>query len=340
MEIRSISDAEERLAAIFGTKIQNANQYAEILYFLSTKRRFAQALEAVSADLWRVYTADQGPDDINAHSNRFTRAIVRYAQEYGFAIPEHVVFGGPLPGPVFLGHVRLGILWKDSFAPEHGEFSHTFQWFAIGKHFGMGTRAVDLFKGTASFSKVKVWNRTAASSPEQTIIPLWSYVADCFPFNKFSNSKFGLKDTSFSSTFRCPNVVHAFTLAQREWFIRAYLLHRQIKLAAQVDSFRNSLKTRDDRKRYASDMKAIGKVTEQTHSSDKGWEMQQNVYTRGFGYGQPAPPTSSGSEVRIWPKGHKTGLPARFHGRDGYLPAAFGKTLGVPSLSPDVSLDW
>ena len=219
-EIASLSDAEERLIESFGD-VPDRQDYAGLAFFLSDRDRVAAALEKVSAGIWEEYRQPRYEGTIN----RFTRAIIRYATGFGFACQDNVVLTGPLTSEDFLDLVKRGVLWKDTFAPEHGEFSHSFQWLAAGQALGWDAKTATLFKGTDRDSVADMYGRdeTGISLGKQK---LWAWLVDCFPARTPDARIDDRKDNIYSDTCRVPNNITALVASQDDWFISMYVSYR------------------------------------------------------------------------------------------------------------------
>lgn len=229
-EIASLSDAEERLIEYFGD-VPDRQDYAGLAFFLSDRERVAAALEKVSAGIWEEYRQPRYEGTIN----RFTRAIIRYATGFGFACQDNVVFTGPLTSEDFLDLVKRGVLWKDTFAPEHGEFSHSFQWLAAGLALGWDSKTATLFKGSDVDSVADMYGRdeTGISFGKQK---LWAWLVDCFPARTTDPKIDDRKDNIDSDTCRVPNNITALVAGKDDWFISMYVSYRnKVKLGKAID---------------------------------------------------------------------------------------------------------
>lgn len=95
---------------------------------------------------------------------------------------ENIVFTGALEGREFINYVRDGVLWKDSFAPSHGEFSHSLQWFAAGQALNLGAETAALYKksGLVYSNSDKMKTRGETGELAEGRQPLWAWLVDCF----------------------------------------------------------------------------------------------------------------------------------------------------------------
>jgi hypothetical protein len=241
-EIRSLEDARERVTTLFKGETQSRlkdetdiDDFARIAYFLSSKLAVKAALEEVSRQIWIRYNLP----DLKQSPNRFSQAIIKYgSDQFGFAAQRNVVFIGPLGGPEFMGYVRDGVLWKDTFAPSHGEFSHSFQWLAAGHALSLGTRTAELYKkaGSVFSNATDLATRGATGALERARQPLWAWLVDCFQPGELE-SEIGsvAKNHVFSKTYRVPNQINSLAINKKEWFISLYVGHRMQWLAKLAD---------------------------------------------------------------------------------------------------------
>src|SRR5262249_53585580 len=155
----------------------------------------------------------------------------RYAADnFGFAVQSNVVFIGPLGGPEFMNYVRTGVLWKDTFAPSHGEFSHSFQWLAAGHALGLKTATADLYKkaGQVVSNRDQMATRGADGLLERARQPLWAWLVDSFQPGTLEAQ---IKDDDiqhvFSKSCRVPNQINSLAGGKTDWFISLYVNHRK-----------------------------------------------------------------------------------------------------------------
>jgi hypothetical protein len=223
-EIATVGDAAFRIQYMFGDCGGLRDDYAKMAAFLSDENEVKASLVKVSGGIWDEYRKSK----YEGTSNRFTQAIIRYAVRFGFKCQDNVVFTGPLSDQVFTDAVRKGILWKDTFAPQHGEFSHTFQWLAAGQALGWGTKTVELYKKCIDIkSACPMFGRVNNQVTELSSTVLWAYLVDCFPSTNNPNLN-DQQDNIFSDTCRTPNNITKLILTMDETtFIRLYLDHRQ-----------------------------------------------------------------------------------------------------------------
>lgn len=230
-EINSVKDAKERLNAFFKDIPEgDVDGYAKIAFALSNTNLLMPGLNMISKGIWEEYNKEEF-----AHShNRFTGAIIRYAQTFGFSCQDNVVFTGPLTEDEFLSYVKEGVLWKDTFAPEHGEFSHTLQWLAAGAVLRLGDSTAELYKGSGKYhSTTALWTRENGN-PIKKNVPLWAWLVDCFPAETAPESLDG-KANIFSDRGRVPNIITKIAMNRtpknsddpQGWFIGLYVHARQ-----------------------------------------------------------------------------------------------------------------
>jgi hypothetical protein len=278
-EIENAKDAEERINAFF-KPTKYVKNYGDISVFLSkpSASLFEKALEEVSAGIWAEYL--EYGDGIN----RFTRSIIRFAnRNFGFDIRENIVFTGPLTDEDFTSVVAKGTLWKDTFAPEHGEFSHTFQWLAAGHGLKLGAQTAELFRMSTLEGKVELCAPDGTGTKMvKKISPLWGWLVDCFNYRESLDTNKDwdpVRNIYSAGSYRVPNNVNTLLRNRPEWFIGHYVQHRHIhKLDAAIqtaskdpkifESSSASLKNKD----LKNNMKAI-RSFQTKHYQDKSAEM-------------------------------------------------------------------
>jgi hypothetical protein len=235
-EITDVLDAKKRITEYFGNNVPDVMEYAKFAYFLTKRDLVTPALEKVSAGVWNEYCAKPNV------ANRFTGAIIRYATKaLGFKCQENVVFTGPLDDETFLSYVNNGVLWKDTFAPEHGEFSHTLQWLSGAKHIGWDNKTATYYKNSTCKSVKELATRINGATGMKEV-PLWAWLVDCFPaiYSPGVNGK----ENIFSDTCRVPNNItklameHAPKSASDKsaWFIGLYVKCRQTTTLQKAES--------------------------------------------------------------------------------------------------------
>jgi hypothetical protein len=276
-EIDGVEDAKNRLVTLFGGSIKarlsddnEIEQYAKIANFLST-RDVKNALEEVSKGIWKVYNSSS----IKTSTNRFSRSIIAYAQDYGFAAQDNVVFIGALEGREFAQYVRDGVLWKDTFAPSHGEFSHSFQWLAAALALGLGKGTAALYKRSAAvFSNDVLQTRGETGALEQAKQPLWSWLVDCFQPGELESQVTGDAHI-FSKKYRVPNQIYGLACQKSDWFISLYMNHRKgwlKKLAERGKVLRAEAHETDE---LESNLLGIMSYQQRAYPAKGGWEQQE-----------------------------------------------------------------
>jgi len=237
-EIKNFDEAKKSLVdnGYMTQKDEYLNLCAMVLAFLSNTNQFEAALKSVSAFIWSYYTGL----DPNI-KNKFSISLGMVAQMHKFRVSTRPIVAPhpdalplaptPLGGPMdiklvgsygdFYGLLRERMFWKDSMDMEHGEYSHALQWLAIASEFG--PRAAALYAELPKYSHKK--NKTE-------VIPLWSYLADCFPDTKKADAEL------ISNTYRSPQMItkHLIGSAQpiKDHFVSFYLtyVYKQRKLVS------------------------------------------------------------------------------------------------------------
>lgn len=233
-EVTGVGHARRCINHWFGN-VADLDDYAKMAFFLTDEGAMSGALEKVSEDIWRAYLKLSG-------SNRLTRAIQIVGAEYGFrcylqdqGLP-HVVYVDQLTKDKFLANVSSKVLWKDSFGFGHGEFSHSYQWLAAGKHFGWKTKTAQLYAGCVVESVKPLYFLQNGSILKEKV-PLWQWLVDATGLrdkqdmpNEWDEDHATYAGHCFSSSFRFANTVHAFLANKPHWFIGHYANRRNKKL--------------------------------------------------------------------------------------------------------------
>jgi hypothetical protein len=280
-EIKSLQDAKERVRDLFGgttaSRLSNPtdiDDYAKIAFFLSSKNEVKTALEEVSKQIWIRYNLPE----LKQSPNRFSQAIIKYgSDQFGFVVQSNVVFIGALGGPEFMGYVKSGVLWKDTFAPSHGEFSHSFQWFAAGHSLSLGTRIVDLYKRAGSvFSNA---TDLATRGPDGALLrarqPLWAWLVDCFqPGELEATVGTTAKNHVFSKTYRVPNQINSLAINKTDWFISLYVDHRKQWLAKLAEAGKTMRRNVGETVEPDSNLLGIVKYQGTAYPSKTEWQQQ------------------------------------------------------------------
>ncbi|MGC1547491.1 MAG: hypothetical protein WA777_03100 [Rhodanobacter sp.] len=258
-EIRDETDARLRLRDLYAIDGEEAAPYVQLLGLLCGLEgypSFAKELERISELLWIEYRKPGMQD----RPNRYSRSIINLANtQFGFLTQDNVVFAGPLSGSAFGKRVRNKVLWKDSFALGHGEFSHSYQWLTAGLAFNWGPQTGQHYANVAGrMSRVPVFAKDNDGMSYRRS-PLWEYLVDCTRWQKWFDNEGGLigavnnwaqkqdspqnpqelgaRLTSYSTanvltkdTFRSANNVATLAAGQDKWFISFYETRRKAVL--------------------------------------------------------------------------------------------------------------
>lgn len=334
-EIQDEKDAKERITKLFkGTakfRLQNQkdiDDYARIAWFLSNSKAVLAALEQVSREIWVRYNDAA----LKQSPNRFSQAIIRYAADrFGFAVQSNVVFTGALGGPEFLSYVRGAVLWKDTFAPSHGEFSHSFQWLAAGHGLGLGTRTAELYKkaGSVFSNTTNMATRGDGGGIARARQPLWAWLVDCFPASADVDAQIQIDDIYhvFARKYRVPNQITNLALQKSDqWFIGLYVDHRKQWLTKIAERGKELRKTAGESTEPGSNLLGIMKYQQQAYGAKAGWE-KQTVAPQGSKFA----PSGNVFKKTDHSDTSKTQQPAKFHGIEGTISmrAVSAKTLVV-----------
>jgi len=206
MKFNNAAEAEKSLI-LLGFMKKN-DPYIELckamLVFLCNEEQFNKTLASVSAFIWSCYT---GLDPMT--KNKFSRSLASVATQNGFRVSSRPIRAPhpdalpktalPSPGTMdiklvgsygdFYGLLNDRMFWKDSMDMEHGEYSHALQWLALA--FEFGPRAAAFYAELPNYH----------SSSKTGGIPLWSYLADCFPDTKKADEHL------ISNTYRSPQMI-------------------------------------------------------------------------------------------------------------------------------------
>jgi|GEM_PF-5712468 len=181
VEIANCNDAKNRLSLYFDASafkagdLDKAAQLLDLLSGLEQRARFNKQLEGISKAIWEAYNTDE----IKSKSNRFTAAIVKVGEKFGFACQDNVVFVGALSGAAFGNNLKNKVLWKDSFALDHGEFSHSYQWLVAGEALSWQVGTADLYKNLAEIRSTAPLFVIDNGRLAFRRAPLWEYLVDC-----------------------------------------------------------------------------------------------------------------------------------------------------------------
>jgi hypothetical protein len=254
----------------------NNDEYLELcavmLVFLCNTSRFEAALASVSALMWSHYS---GLDPTTR--NKFSRSLAHVAVQNKFRVSTHPCQAphpdllqtppASSPGPMdiklvgsygdFFGLLRDQMFWKDSMDMEHGEYSHALQWLALASEFGP--------RAATFYSKLPDYQSSARTGR----IPLWSYLADCFPDTKKADPELT------SNTYRSPQIITKHLLGRstpiRSHFVSFYLtyVYKQRKLVSYDQTkFDNTIKANyGSASSYALDKPRADKWTSVTETT-------------------------------------------------------------------------
>jgi hypothetical protein len=204
--------------------------YGLIAEYLSDIESIEWTLQFISRDLWKAYNE---PAFIHT-KGRFTRALRQVAANYGFIYSDFVVYTGPLHPLTFMNNIERGLFWKDSFAPEHGEFSHAYQWLCIARHFrGRGGANIPaLYKATAEIRAEVPLLAYVGTERLVNKLRMWPWLCDCFPYSRFPRNFPELKETlhhTYSDSGRCPNTIERLARSSQNSFIGLMARYRAQK---------------------------------------------------------------------------------------------------------------
>jgi hypothetical protein len=182
-EIDSAEDAKARLTKYFlsGLKeetfparrflAEHIDDYSEFAYFLSNKQTFESALELASYHIWLRYNRPE----VMVAPNRYTNAIANFGKAFGLSGQNSFVLVNEAAA-LFGELLKNGHLWKDSFAPGHGEFAHSYQWLSwAARHYKM---IFNLYTGTYLLSWLPMFVK-AERVLELRRVYLWEWLVDC-----------------------------------------------------------------------------------------------------------------------------------------------------------------
>ena len=136
----------------------------------------------------------------------------------------------------FLENLKAKILWKDSFGFGHGEFSHSYQWLAIGKMLRWGQKTADLYSKCGEIKSTKeIWILSNKTLVKQEQVSLWQWLVDAvsikeeLPKNKEGNLPEIVEYNQHCftrKTFRNANEVQKVLLDNSGWFLGYYAKRR------------------------------------------------------------------------------------------------------------------
>ena len=240
-ELTSHKQTLDSILSIFGN-VANATEYAHMAWLLTERKRFKQSLRLLSSDIWDAYL------EIDQGGNRLTRAIQLVAVKYGFYVSnQHVVYIDQVAEDKFLKNLEDKILWKDSFGFGHGEFSHSYQWLAIGKMLNWGYGTADLYSKCAEIkSERAIWILSNKKVVKQQHVSIWQWLVDAVPISEVPEKEDNLSQVVkynqhcfTKGTFRTANEIQKVLLKNQDWFLGYYAKRRSNELdtLSQVQLF-------------------------------------------------------------------------------------------------------
>jgi hypothetical protein len=242
-ELTSHQQALDSIVDIFGN-VENATQYATMAMILTERTEFIKSLCALSSDIWDAYL------NIQQGGNRLTRAIQFVAAQYGFQMylsNQHVVYIDQVDEEKFLKNLADKILWKDSFGFGHGEFSHSYQWLAIGKMLNWGQHTAGLYSKCGEIkSKKAIWILSNKKVVKQQHVSIWQWLVDAVPVSEELKNEDNLSEVIkynqhcfTKETFRTANEIQKVLLKNQDWFLGYYAKRRSNELdtLSQVQLF-------------------------------------------------------------------------------------------------------
>jgi hypothetical protein len=320
-EISSLENAKTRITTLFKGESRfrlqsddDINDFARVVWFLTDNNRVKTALEEVSKQVWIRYNLPE----LRQSPNRFSQAIIKYGtDQFGFSAQTNVVFTGALGGPEFLTYVKAGVLWKDTFAPSHGEFSHSFQWLAAGQSLGLGTRTADLYKkaGSVFSNQTTLATRGETGALERARQPLWAWLVDCFQPGDLDGA---IPDDDiyhvFSKKYRVPNMITGLALNKSDWFLGLYVDHRKKWLARLAERGKQLRATAGETAEPDSNLLGIMKYQQTTYPTKTGWTKHTDAPE-----GAKFTPSGNVLEKTAYTATEKAQTAATFHGIPGTI---------------------
>jgi hypothetical protein len=84
--------------------------------------------------------------------------------------------------------IRSGLLWKDSFAPGHGEFAHSYQWLSASTEFLWGGRTGEVYRAVAGVKSTVPFFVKDEGPIKLRPAFLWEWLVDCTEYqDKFDD---------------------------------------------------------------------------------------------------------------------------------------------------------
>jgi hypothetical protein len=214
LEIQSREDAEARLTKFFPA-LTYAKQYIELVWLLSQEAEFAAALADLSKAIWVEYNSKE----MQSSQNRFTRSILNLAQKYGLNNQMNVVLTDAAQPNDFGNLIKEGLLWKDSFAPGHGEFAHSYQWLSASAKLNWTTQTGEIYKAVAGVKSTVPFFVKDEGPITLRYANLWEWLVDCTEYQAKFDAQAEKAAAKWSTT-----QLEAWCTNQptNGWFIKAF----------------------------------------------------------------------------------------------------------------------
>jgi hypothetical protein len=214
-EITGTRDAAERFHRFFPADTRYKDRYIDLVALLSNKSAFTNVLEKLSGLIWDVYNES----GIRSSPNRYTRSLMTLAQRLGLRNDLNIVLTDAADTEPFGKLIRDGHLWKDSFAPGHGEFSHSYQWLAAGHILWGGAPLDGIYKSVAGvksivplFVKDDTFRLRTAN--------LWEWMVDCTLYDRKYDA---LVDGAVEKFVKAQLRNYLSNRPTNSWFINSFL---------------------------------------------------------------------------------------------------------------------
>jgi hypothetical protein len=227
-EIENENDAAERLTKFFPPSEYN-KEYAALVNLLSRTDDFTAALESVSREIWISYNSGE----LVSSKNRFTRAVLNLShQKLGFNNQMNVVLTDAANPQDFGQLIRDKLLWKDSFAPGHGEFAHSYQWLAGGLTFKWANRTGEMYKAVAGVKSTVPFFVKDEGPIRLRPAFLWEWLVDCTEYQP----KFDDQARQVAIDW-CGTQLDAWCANKttNSWFIQAFFRGKDPDIAGIMD---------------------------------------------------------------------------------------------------------
>jgi hypothetical protein len=216
IEIAGKEDATARYKSFF-PETAHELAYIELVTFLSRTDLFEPALEELSALIWHRYNS---PPLLNSR-NRYTRTLMSLGSDLGLSNDLNVVLTDAADPTGFGELIRGGHLWKDSFAPGHGEFSHSYQWLSAGYCLWNGAPIREIYSGVAGVKSIRPLFVKDEGPISLRSANLWEWLVDCTRHSARFDGQVGeAADTFVKKQLRnwCANKL------TNSWFVHSFLI--------------------------------------------------------------------------------------------------------------------